>query len=484
MDQIVQDILSDRVRVSGGITAMTLTGDGRLRWTDGPQRSLTLEKQVLGFVVEGNKIRIRAVVDGRDEICCGGSAGSVVRKDFVFEPLSEDSKRLWCEKLRDFIDSFGRPKRLYIFVNPFGGKKIASKIFLDDVKPLLEDANIQFTVQETTQQLHAKEIVKGLDLSKYDGIVCVSGDGILVEVVNGLLEREDWNDAIKVPLGVVPAGTGNGMIKSLLDLVGEPCKASNAILAVIRGHKRLLDVATILQGKTRFHSVLMLAWGLVADIDIESEKYRWMGSARIDFYALQRILYLRQYNGRVSFVPAPGFENHGEPSTYSEQNICNPIPSQQQPIKILQHGYQGPDVDLKNLEWRIINGPFVAVWLHNVPWGSENTMAAPDAKFSDGYLDLIIIKDCPKLALLSLLSNLNKGGHVKSPYVAYLKVKAFILEPGALTQEPNREGIIDCDGEVLARGKGTYQCDQKSLMSYDKLQITVDQGLATLFSPL
>jgi sphingosine kinase len=24
--------------------------------------------------------------------------------------------------------------------------------------------------------------------------------------------------------------------------------------------------------------------GLVADIDIESEKFRWMGSARIDFY--------------------------------------------------------------------------------------------------------------------------------------------------------------------------------------------------------
>lgn len=69
-------------------------------------------------------------------------------------------------------------------------------------------------------------------------------------------------------------------------------------------------------------------------------------------------------------------------------------------------------------------------------------------------------------------------------YANELQVKAFILEPGALTQEPNREGIIDCDGEVLARGKGTYQCDQKSLMSYDKLQITVDQGLATLFSPV
>lgn len=24
--------------------------------------------------------------------------------------------------------------------------------------------------------------------------------------------------------------------------------------------------------------------GLIADVDIESEKYRWMGSARLDFY--------------------------------------------------------------------------------------------------------------------------------------------------------------------------------------------------------
>lgn len=35
---------------------------------------------------------------------------------------------------------------------------------------------------ETQYQLHAKEVANSLDLSKYDGIVCVSGDGILVEV--------------------------------------------------------------------------------------------------------------------------------------------------------------------------------------------------------------------------------------------------------------------------------------------------------------
>ena len=65
-----------------------------------------------------------------------------------------------------------------------------------------------------------------------------------------------------------------------------------------------------------------------------------------------------------------------------------------------------------------------------------------------------------------------------------LQVKAFILEPGPRTKDREKEGIIDADGEVLARGKGTYKCEEKTLMAYDKLQIAVDQGLATLFTPI
>uniref|UniRef100_A0A804N4U9 DAGKc domain-containing protein n=1 Tax=Zea mays TaxID=4577 RepID=A0A804N4U9_MAIZE len=104
------------------------------------------------------------------------------------------------------------------------------------------------------------------------------------QVVNGLLQREDWETAITVPLGIIPAGTGNGMARSLLHAAGEPFSISNVVFAIIRGHKRALDVTSVVQGKARFFSVLMLTWGLVADVDIESEKYRWMGSARLDFY--------------------------------------------------------------------------------------------------------------------------------------------------------------------------------------------------------
>ncbi|XP_010268829.2 PREDICTED: sphingosine kinase 1-like isoform X1 [Nelumbo nucifera] len=474
----------ERVKVNGTLTPITFSVHGRIRWADKRQRCLTVEKDVLGFVADGSTFTIKAMVEKDNGISCVGNRGNRVRKDFVIEPLSQESHQLWCRKLQECIDSLDRPKRLFIIVNPFGGKKFASWIFQYEVKPLLEAANVQYTVQETKYQLHAKEIAQTLDISKYDGIVCISGDGVLVEVVNGLLQRDDWDAAIKMPIGIIPAGTGNGMIKSLLDFVDDPCSVSNATLSVIRGHKCSLDVITILQGETKFFSVLMLAWGLIADIDIESEKYRWMGSARLDFYALVRIIHKRRYNGRLSFVPAPGYETYGEPSNQNDRCTKKMSKSQEDSVKSRQHGYQGPEISLDSLEWRTIDGPFVSVWLHNVPWGSEDTMAAPDAKFSDGYLDLIIIKNCPRASLLALMSKLSDGSYVKSPYVLYLKVKAFILEPGQRFKCPTKGGIIDSDGEVLARGEGTYNCEQKKdLMAYDRIQMTVDQGLATLFSP-
>lgn len=40
----------------------------------------------------------------------------------------------------------GRPKKLLIFVNPYGGRKQAPKIFRNKVKPLLELAKISMEV--------------------------------------------------------------------------------------------------------------------------------------------------------------------------------------------------------------------------------------------------------------------------------------------------------------------------------------------------
>ncbi|KAH9617978.1 hypothetical protein KSS87_004107 [Heliosperma pusillum] len=479
-------ILSDDVTINGTLTPLIFFSDGTLRWSDSSgDKRLILEKEVLGVSMEDSRITLRCVVeDGiNGGILCCSTTSAMVRKSFVFE-LPYDSVVTWFTTLRQFLDSLGRPKRFLVLVNPYGGQKTALNIFVDIVKPLLKDAETEFTLKETRYQLHAKEIAFELDLTMYDGIVCVSGDGVLVEVINGLLQRYDWETAIKMPLGVIPAGTGNGVAKSLLDLVGEPCSASYATLAILRGHKRSLDVTTVSQGKTKFFSVLMLAWGLVADIDIESEKWRWMGSARLDLYAIKRILHLRKYNGRIHFVPASGSEDYArkisQEASVQDLPFCSPSNMQ---AGAQENGYGGPNLNLEKLNWRTIEGPFISVWIHNVPWGSDDAMPAPNAKFSDGYVDVVLFKDGSKLGLLSLMTELGNGNHVKSPHVLYFKVKAFILEPGTRTTDSTKGGIIDCDGEVLARGNGAYKCHEDSLMSYDRMQLAVDQALATLFSP-
>jgi sphingosine kinase len=66
---------------------------------------------------------------------------------------------------------------------------------------------------ETQRKSHAEDIVKETkDLLSYDGIVCVSGDGLLFEVLNGMLKRKDWKELIqKLTIGIIPAGSGNGV---------------------------------------------------------------------------------------------------------------------------------------------------------------------------------------------------------------------------------------------------------------------------------
>lgn len=41
--------------------------------------------------------------------------------------------------------------------------------------------------------------------------VCVC----VVQVVNGLMDRPDWEKAIQTPVGILPGGSGNGLAASV-----------------------------------------------------------------------------------------------------------------------------------------------------------------------------------------------------------------------------------------------------------------------------
>lgn len=475
-------IVSEDLELNGQPVKATLYQTGVIRWFGSSTTgSLVLQDDLLGLTRGPTSLTLHSFK--LEELGCTGASKARVRKELVLQP-TQDSLHAWSQSIQTCMDLAERPKRLLIFLNPFGGKKLAKKIFQQQVEPLLAVAGVDYTLKETQYQRHAKDLAKSMDLSQYDGIVCVSGDGVLVEVLNGLLEREDWESAMKMPLGVIPAGTGNGMARSVLNHGHEPCNVANATFAIIRGYKQGLDVATVVQGQACFHSVLMLTWGIVADVDIESEKLRSLGNLRNDIYSLIRILGLRKYHGSLSYVPAPGYEGSGEFINGESEIFITERANINAGGDESWHktGYIGPVLVPEISEWRSIRGNFVLVWLQNVPWASESVLAAPSATFADGFLDLIIIKDCPWWVLLPLFLKLSDGSHVKSKHVEYLKVKAFRLAPGGRVGGKVQGGYIDLDGEVLARGQGAYGDGSNDPMLYGPvIQMTVEKGLATIF---
>lgn len=102
--EIVEPVLSDQVRAQDAVTEATFSAGGQLCWAD---KRLDFDKEVLGFSVEGLKIKIRTVVPNEAGICCLRGASSLIRKNFTFELLSDDSLRTWTQKFHEYLDSLG-----------------------------------------------------------------------------------------------------------------------------------------------------------------------------------------------------------------------------------------------------------------------------------------------------------------------------------------------------------------------------------------
>uniref|UniRef100_A0A3Q3XEB3 sphingosine kinase n=1 Tax=Mola mola TaxID=94237 RepID=A0A3Q3XEB3_MOLML len=112
-------------------------------------------------------------------------------------------------------DELPRSCRLMLLVNPQSGKGQALALYNSHIQRMLNEAGIPHTLVITERQNHARELMREADLSQWDAFVILSGDGLLWEVINGLLERPDWEKAIRTPLGILPGGSGNALAASI-----------------------------------------------------------------------------------------------------------------------------------------------------------------------------------------------------------------------------------------------------------------------------
>ncbi|XP_074875275.1 sphingosine kinase 2 [Buteo buteo] len=175
---------------------------------------------------------------------------------------------------------------------------------------MITEADISFNLIQTERANHARELVTGISLDEWDGIVTVSGDGLLYEVVNGLMDRPDWAAALRMPLGILPCGSGNALAAAINFHAGlAPALGlsllQNCTVLLCRGTPSPLDLVSVTTASgARVFSFLSVAWGLVADVDIESERLRRLGPARFALGTAARLLALHTYRGRLSYLPA------------------------------------------------------------------------------------------------------------------------------------------------------------------------------------
>lgn len=243
-------------------------------------------------------------------------------------PSLQKESDIWATKIKiaarfsEFSksnDEVPLKRRYLVLVNPASGKGLAAKIAQEQLLPIMAEAEIEHELVTTTHQGHAEEIAKGLKIGEYTGIAVVSGDGLFHEVVNGIMKREDAEHAAKqICLVPIPGGSGNALAASIvytvLGIHNDPNLLQNMLIIFANGSP---TPGTILRWQIesdketteeRF-SFLCGMWGIAADIDFESEKYRSsLGSNRFIAMALQRIVNLRKYDGSLKYME----ENTGE----------------------------------------------------------------------------------------------------------------------------------------------------------------------------
>ncbi|XP_070838930.1 sphingosine kinase 1-like [Chaetodon trifascialis] len=418
--------------------------------------------------------------------------------------------------LRDGVSmsELSRPCRMMLLVNPQSGKGQALTLYNNHIQRMLNEAGVPHTLVITERQNHARELVKEADLSQWDALVIMSGDGLLFEVINGLLERADWEDAIRTPLGILPGGSGNALAASIHHYSGASPVSSEELLVscgflLCKGLVSRMDLVSIhLSSSPRLFSFLSLAWGFVADVDIESEKYRHVGAARFTVGTLVRLASLRVYKGKLAYLPATEDYNAEEGLRNNVTRYCNnqasslgpasvPCqPSRDSPCENTFHNscHSNNSLKVRRMEstpsrsankstsgppdslllpldqplpsdWVVVQEEdFVLMLAMYQSHLAEDLMAAPRATSDDGVIHLFYVTaGISRTALLKLFLAMEKGAHLASncQHLVHTKVRALRLEPYS------PKGIITVDGEVV---------------EYGPLQAEVHRGLARLIT--
>jgi len=334
-------------------------------------------------------------------------------------------------------------RRVHVVVNPASGGRVGLNT-LETVVPIFEAAGIECTTLLTSYAGHAREYAATVDLQ--DAFLAIGGDGTAHEVANGMLSRPLEQ---RVPLGIIPAGSGNSWSCDL-----GLADAEAAARAVVDGSTVLVDVMrvdlaqasseTSSQAPPETSSDLsnafalnICAWGLPAAVlTAANELRKSFGSAQYDLAGLLLILQGRStFAATLEYVDAAGV------------TVCREC------------------ADVSFVQGQI-----------NERMG-KRVRFAPGALMQDGLIDLVLISSGSGAAIVAsqALAQYADGAHTALPFVEVIRCQSFQVTPSASSSrtEGSAAGAacdmmdVNLDGELLS-GCAPFRatCLQRELLVF------------------
>ena len=208
-----------------------------------------------------------------------------------------------------------------------------------------------------------------------DGLVVVGGDGIAHLGVNISCDTG-------IPLGIIAAGTGNDLARSLGLPEGDVAAGANAVLDRLASPRRVDAI--------KAHSSTGDFW--------------FFGTASAGFDAL--------CNQRANQMSWPKGQRRYDIAMVLELAKFKPIH--------YEATIDGAHRSFDAMLCAVANGPAFG----------GGMLIAPDAKIDDGYLDLFIVHAMSRLELLKVFPKVYSGGHVSHPAVEFVRAKSLKLSSG------------------------------------------------------
>jgi diacylglycerol kinase (ATP) len=293
----------------------------------------------------------------------------------------------------EFLADLLKPKRIVFIVNPKAGTNMQARI-RESVNLHLNHKKFEYGIWFTKHSGHATDLAKKAIEEGYEIVVAVGGDGSINEVASALIGTE-------VALGIIPAGSGNGLAMHL----GYGRNMDAAMKKLNKATEKVIDCGT-LNGRPFFNVAGLGFDGMVSNLMKDSGKRGFFN------YMVKSVEAGLKYEPKSHVIEANG--------------------------QVLEY---------KCFTISVANGPMYGY----------NFNIAPGAKLDDNALEIVILKDAPRWQYFAYTPLMLNNKIYEAPFTEHFSANSVVIRS-------NGKNLVHVDGEGMEiEGDLTFKVIHKAL---------------------